>query len=54
MTPLLEPLTVACPLVKVMAVAVPKLTAVPVVLVTVGLNEPMALAPVKVRVWEPV
>ena len=54
MTPLLEPVTVACPLVKVMAVEVPKLTAVPVVLVIVGVWVPMALAPLKVRVFEPV
>ena len=36
MTPLLEPETVATPLVKLIAVAVPKFTAVPDELVTVG------------------
>ena len=56
MTPLLEPLTVACPLVKVMAVFGVALNAVavPEALVTVGEWDPMALAPVKLRVFEPV
>ena len=55
MTPLLEPLTVACPLVKVMAVDEAKLTAVPAELLTVGLVPlGLALAPLKVRVCDPV
>ena len=54
MTPLFAPVTVATPLVKVMAVAVPKLVAVPVALETVGLWVPMALAPPKVRLCDPV
>jgi hypothetical protein len=54
MTPLLEPETVATPLENVVAVALPKLTAVPEALVTVGVWVPMALAPPKVRFFEPV
>jgi hypothetical protein len=49
MTPLAVPEMVACPLVKLMAVALPKATAVPEELVTVGVYEPMAVAPPKVR-----
>src|SRR5581483_42399 len=54
MTPLLEPDTVATPLAKVMAVADPKLMAVPELLVTLGLFDPMVLAPPKVRFFDPV
>ena len=51
---MLDPDTVAWPLVKVMAVVEPKLVAVPEALVTVGVKEPMALAPPKVRFFDPV
>src|SRR5438477_6354879 len=50
-TPLLEPDTVAIPLVKVIVSAVPNATAVPVLDVMVGWLAPMALAPLKVSVW---
>jgi hypothetical protein len=52
--PLLEPDTVATPLVKLIAVAVPKAVAVPELFVTVGENEPIELAPPNVRLWDPV
>ena len=55
MTPLFAPVTVATPLVKVMAVDEAKLVAVPVALVTVGLVLlGLALAPPKVRLCDPV
>ncbi len=43
----------ATPFVNVIAVAVPKLVAVPLVLVTFGVKVPIAVAPEKVRLWEP-
>src|SRR5947209_4628155 len=54
MTPLLAPLTVAVPLANVIVVATPKLTAVPVLLLTVG-TVPFGelLAPPKVRLLSP-
>ena len=45
--------TAATPFVNVIAVAVPKLVAVPELFVTVGLNEPIVPAPLKVRLCEP-
>jgi hypothetical protein len=51
---LLELETVATPLLNVMVSAVPKLVAVPVLLVTVGVKEPMAPGPPKVRLLGPV
>jgi hypothetical protein len=54
MTPLDELDTVATPLVKVIAVVRPKLTAVPEEFVTLGVKDPIAEAPPKVRLWEPV
>ena len=54
MTPLLEPDTVATPLVNVIAVALPKLIALPDELLTVGLNAPIELAPLNVRLLLPV
>jgi hypothetical protein len=53
MTPLVVPDTVDTPLVKVMAVVDPKLTAVPELLVTVGVFDPIVLAPLKVRFFDP-
>ncbi len=53
MTPLLEPEMVACPVTKLMAVELPNATAVPDELVTVGVKDPMVLAPPKVRLCEP-
>ena len=44
---------VACPLAKLMAVELPKATAVPEELVTVGVKDPMELAPPKVRLCGP-
>src|SRR5947199_6671175 len=52
-TPLLEPDTLATPLVKVIVSAVPKATAVPVLELTVGWLAPMVFAPLKVSVWSP-
>ena len=49
MTPLLEPDTVATPLVKVIAVVEPNAIAVPELFVTVGLFAPIEPAPLKVR-----
>jgi hypothetical protein len=51
--PLLEPDTLATPLVNVMVSAVPNVTAVPVLDVTVGWYAPMTLAPLKVNAWSP-
>jgi hypothetical protein len=48
------PETVDTPFVKVRFSAVPKFVAVPVVLVTVGLLEPIEAAPLKVRLCAPV
>ena len=53
MTPFAEPETVATPPVKVIAVAVPKVVAVPALFVTVGLNDPTVPAPEKLRLYEP-
>jgi hypothetical protein len=53
MTPLVVPETVDTPLVKVMVSGVPKLTAVPALLVTVGVFDPIVLAPLKVRFFDP-
>ncbi len=53
MTPLLEPDTVATPLANVMAVAVPMFTAVPELLLTVGLLAPIAWAPPNVKLFDP-
>ena len=52
-TPLLEPDTLATPLVKVIVSAVPKATAVPVLELTVGWLAPMVPAPLKVSAWSP-
>src|SRR4051794_10725473 len=54
MTPLFDPETDATPFVTVIAVAVPRLTAVPELLVTVGVCEPLTLAPAIVRLLLPV
>src|SRR4051794_13585588 len=55
MTPLFDPVTLATPLVKLIAVAVPKLVAVPELFVTVGcVPLGASAAPPKVRLWEPV
>src|SRR5438132_913790 len=48
-TPLLEPDTLATPPLKVIVSAASKFTAVPDLLLTVGMKEPMVLAPLKVR-----
>lgn len=49
-----EPDTAATPLVKVIAVVEPNAIAVPELFVTVGLFEPIELAPLKVRLLLPV
>jgi hypothetical protein len=49
-----DPDTVATPLVNVIGVDVPKATAAPDELVTVGLNDPIEDEPEKVTLWEPV
>ena len=57
MTPLEEPETIDTPATNVIEVAVPKLTAVPVISDTVGLLEPCEWAPPKVKLklpWYPV
>ncbi len=54
MTPLVDPETVEIPLANVMAVVEPNAIAVPEELLTVGLFEPCAWAPQKVRLFEPV
>jgi hypothetical protein len=54
MTPLLDPVTVATPLAKVIVVAVPKLVAMPEAFVTVGWVVPAVAAPENVRVFGPV
>ena len=55
MTPFLVPEMLATPELKVIGVAVPKATAVPEALVTVGaLPAGLAKAPEKVRLLEPV
>ena len=51
---MLPAVTVATPFVNVIVSGVPKLTAVPFLSVTVGLNEPIELAPEKVSVLSPV
>jgi hypothetical protein len=54
-TPFLAVATVATPAVKVSAVALPKATAVPELLATVGaLPAGLDEAPLKTRLWEPV
>src|SRR5213594_3213907 len=53
MTPLLDPPTLELPLTVVIVVGDPKLTAVPVLLVTVGLFEPIVAAPPNVRLLSP-
>ncbi len=54
-TPFFVDVTVATPAVKLIAVAVPKGTAVPLLLATVGAAPlGLAVAPAKVRLWAPV
>ena len=54
--PLFDPATVATPFVNVIVVAVPKLTATPVLSVTAGVVTGFVelFAPPKVRLWSPV
>ena len=54
MAPFEEPETVATPPAKVIAVTLPKATAEPLAFVTVGVYDPIVLAPEKVRLCEPV